>query len=91
MGFRLSPKVTLEEGDQVRISGGPYFLKKDGSKMNMGVKGVGTFLNASEKGDGIYVRFGSVIKFVYIGEEVAATETGTIRRPHKVTKIRKKS
>ena len=92
MGFRLSHKVVLEKGDKIRVSGGPYYPSKSGKKISMGEHGVGEFLSADEKGNAIYVKFGnnSAPKFVYIGPEGVSETTGTILRPHKITKIRKK-
>lgn len=92
MSFRLSPKVTLEKGDKIRVSGGPYYPSKSGSKISMGEKGVGEFVGADEKGQAIYVKFGnnSVPRFVYIGPEGISEATGTILRPHKITKLREK-
>ena len=92
MSFRLSQKVTLEVGDKVRISGGPYYLAKSGNKISMGEKGVGTFWSAQADGHAIYVKFGGVlgsIRFVYIGPEHMSQSTGTVMRPHKITKLRK--
>jgi hypothetical protein len=90
MPFRLSKKVTLNEGDRVRISGGPYYVTKDGKKISMGEKGEGVFTSATADGKGIYVRFpkyGSP-RYVYIGPQGVSEETGTILRPHKVVKLR---
>jgi hypothetical protein len=91
MPFRLSKKVTLNEGDKVRVSGGPYYVTKDGKKIGMGEHGTGTFVGVvDEKGAAIYVRFGTgIAKFVYIGPEYVSDTTGTIMRPHKIVKIRK--
>jgi len=92
MPFKLSPKVTLNEGDQIRVSGGPYYLTKDGRKISMGEHGVGTFVGADPKGDAIYVQFTkySTTRYVYIGPEGVSETTGTILRPHKIVKVRKK-
>ena len=93
MPFRLSPKVTLNEGDKVRVSGGPYYVTKDGKKISMGDHGLGTFVGvADEKGTAIYVKFGtgySAARFIYIGPEYVSDVTGTIMKPHKIVKLRK--
>jgi hypothetical protein len=90
--FRLSDKVTLEIGDKVRVSSGPYYLSRDGSKIKLGERGVGIFTGADPQGNGIYVKFERDIssRFVYIGPERISEKTATILRPHKITKIRKK-
>lgn len=91
MAFRLSKRVSLEEGDRVRVSGGPYFVTQVGKKISMGEHGVGTFARAEENGEAIYVKFDrmSAPRFVYIGPERVSKSTGTTLRPHKVVKIRK--
>lgn len=93
MSFRLSKKVTLEPGDKIRVSAGPYYLAQSGNKIGMGEKGVGTFVSAEANGSAIYVRFGnglySATRFVYIGPEHISEATGTVMRPHKITKLRK--
>jgi len=92
MSFRLSKKVSLEEGDKIRVSGGPYFLAQSGKKISMGEHGVGTFAGAEENGEAIYVKFDrmSAPRFVYIGPERLSESTGTTLRPHKIVKLRKK-
>lgn len=90
--FRISKKVSLVEGDRVKVSGGPYFISQSGRKISMGERGVGTFSRAEENGEAIYVTFdkSSSPRFVYIGPEKVSQSTGTILRPHKISKIRKK-
>jgi hypothetical protein len=92
MSFKLSPKVTLEKGDQVRVSGGPYYVTQDGDKLNMGEKGVGKFMEASANGEAIWVLFPQygAPRFVYIGPEKVSDLTGMIYKAHKVRKLRKK-
>lgn len=92
MPFRLSKKVTLNEGDKVRVSSGPYYLTQSGKKIGMGEKGVGKFMGVvDEKGDAIYVQFGNggATRYVYIGPEYISEVTGTTMRPHKIVKLRK--
>jgi hypothetical protein len=89
MPFRLSQRVTLHEGDRVRVSGGPYFLAQSGNKISMGERGVGTFVGVEENGMAIFVQFGhGAARRVYIGPETVSEVTGTILRPHKVVKMR---
>lgn len=92
MSFRLSEKVTLEIGDKIRVSAGPYYPTKDGTKISMGERGVGTFTGVDAQGKGIYVQFekGGSSRYVYIGSEYVSDITGTVLRPHKITKVRKK-
>jgi len=92
MSFRLSPKVTLEIGDKIRVSSGPYYPSKSGTKINMGEKGVGIFAGVDDQEKGIYVQFrkGESARYVYIGPEYVSDRTGTVLRPHKITKMREK-
>lgn len=93
MTFRLSKKVVLEEGDKVRVSGGPYYLSQSGRKIGMGESGTGIFASAEENGEAIYVRFdrkSSTARFVYIGPERFSESTGVTLRPHRIVKLRKK-
>jgi hypothetical protein len=91
MGFRLSKKVLLEEGDRIRVSGGPYFLTQAGKKISMGERGTGVFVSAEENGEAIYVKFDktSAARFVYIGSERISESTGTTLKAHKIVKLRK--
>ena len=93
MVFRLSKKVSLEEGDRIRVSGGPYYLSQSGRKIGMGESGIGTFFKAAENGEAIYVKFdrkSSSACFVYIGPERFSEATGVTLKPHKVVKLRLK-
>ena len=91
MSFRLSERMVLEKGDKVRVSGGPYYQSMAGNKISLGEKGVGTFVSAQEDGTAIHVVFNgeNASKYVYIGPEKVASNTGTIMRPHKVIKARR--
>ena len=40
--FKYSQKVTLHPGDEFHCSCGPYWIGKDGKKINMGQKGAET-------------------------------------------------
>lgn len=89
MPFKYSKKVTLNEGDSVRVSAGPYFLSRSGAKIKMGEGGTGVFTGADETGKAIYVKFGHTAPvYVYIGPEYVSPLTGMVMRPHKIVKIR---
>lgn len=91
MSYKLSQKVTLNEGDRIRVSNGPYYLCKSGKKINMGHKGVGTFVGVDSSGDSLLVKFrNESAQSVYIGKEYVSELTGTIYQPHKIVKLRKK-
>jgi ribosomal protein L21E len=88
--IRLSEKVTLNDGDKVKVTLGPYYPSKMGTKICMGYKGMGTFMSASEDGLFLRIRFGNGMENVYIGPEYVSEATGNVMRPHKITKLRKK-
>lgn len=91
MTFKLSEKVTLCEGDKVKVSGGPYYRSDSGNKISMGQKGIGIFKYADEKGEGIFVQFDllSSPRYVYMGEDKVSEKTGIVFKAHKISKIRK--
>lgn len=91
MPIKISSKVTLNEGDKIRVSGGPYFMSKSGNKVCMGEKGVGVFTGVvDEKENAIFVKFNTGIpKYVYIGPEYISETTGTVMKAHKIVKARK--
>ena len=48
--FHVSPRVTLRPGDQFRVTGGPYWRNRDGTKTPMAVRGVCRFIRAQQRG-----------------------------------------
>lgn len=86
--YKVSERVTLKDGDDVRVSGGPYFPSKNGTNIRMGEHGRGTFVSATT--DGIFVKFPKFNspKFVYMGDDKTSQETGVVFKAHKVTKVR---
>lgn len=87
--IRISQKVKLEPGDHVKVSLGPYYLSKSGTKTNMGHQGKGIYISTAEEHN-VWVNFYGRKELVYIGPEYVSEATGMIMRPHKVSKIRKK-
>ena len=92
MSFRISQKTVLEKGDKIRVSGGPFYVTSEGIKINLGEKGVGSFVSATEDSTAIYVIFSgnSNARYVYIGPEKISEMTGTVLKPHKIQKVKKK-
>ena len=86
--FKYSSKVTLHPGDEFRVSGGPYWLLKDGTKTGMGHKGLFRFINSTK--DGIMATNGKSTVFIYMGEDRIMDATGTHQVAHKIRKCRKK-
>lgn len=94
--FKYSPKVTLHPGDVFRCTGGPYYVTKEGEKINMGEHGTFRFINTAKNGilaTPYKLRKdplprGSV--FIYMGEECVSPVTGTNLCPHRIRKMRKK-
>jgi hypothetical protein len=92
MSFRLSKKVTLEAGDQVRVSGGPFYITEAGKKISMGEKGIGRFEKSADNGEALWIRFPSCgARFVYIGPEKVSKATGIIYKAHSIVKLRKQN
>lgn len=88
--FRYSTKVLFQEGDEMRVSEGPYYESGTGNRYNMGVKGAHTFSHVDDDGN-LWGRNkqGSLV-LIYMGEEKLSESTGTHLRPHKLVKVRKK-
>lgn len=87
----LNMKSNIKQGDKVRVSGGPYYLTKDGRKIKLGESGIGTFVEMHIDGKGALVSFDSKsVSYVYVGPECVAPLTGTVLRPHKISKKRKR-
>lgn len=89
--IRISKKITLNPGDDVRVTQGPYYVCKDGKKINMGHTGKGVYLRSHDE-ENILVRFPSQSRseIIYIGPEYISDLTGMVMRPHKIAKVRKK-
>jgi len=82
----------IKEGDRVRVSGGPYYLTKCGKKIKLGERGLGTFVGLHPDGKGALVLFDNerTSSYVYIGPEGVSSLTGTILRPHRISKKRRR-
>jgi hypothetical protein len=48
-GYQISPRVTLQPGDRVRVSRGPYYRLASGERVSMAARGTYTLL-AVEQG-----------------------------------------
>jgi hypothetical protein len=81
----------LKEGDKVRVSGGPYYLTKDGKKISLGERGIGVFMGNHPDGNGVLIMFNGEksSSYVYTGPDHVAPLTGTIMTSHKIRKKRK--
>lgn len=89
--YRYSERVVFRKGDKMRVSSGPYFPAKNGTKICMGEKGVYIFSHIDDQGNvwatSVKRR---VMCLIYVGEEKISESTGTVMRPHKLRKVRKK-
>jgi hypothetical protein len=92
---RLSERVTLQPGDKVRVSGGPYWeqVGADGSvtKTQMGERGVMVFEEYCQLGESRWVvaRGRSGYAALHIGPEERSTEVpGLVRRPYRLRRMR---
>jgi hypothetical protein len=80
----------LKEGDKVRVSGGPYYLTKEGKKIKLGERGVGTFMGMHPDGNGALIAFNGdkSSSYVYVGPTHVSPITGTTMTSHKISKKR---
>jgi hypothetical protein len=92
---RLSERVTLQPGDKVRVSGGPYWeqVGADGSvtKTRMGERGVMVFEEYCQLGQSRWVvaRGQSGYAALHVGPEERSPEVpGLVRRPYRLRRIR---
>lgn len=83
----------FNEGDKVRVSGGPYYLTRCGKKIKLGESGLGVFKGLHPDGKGALIVFDGerASSYVYIGPTEVSPITGTHLRPHKISKKRKKN
>jgi hypothetical protein len=81
---------SLKKGDKVRVSGGPYYLTKDGKKIKLGERGIGVFMEAHPDGKGILITFNSdnSPRYVYTGPTHISPITGAFMTSHKISKKR---
>lgn len=92
---RLSERVTLQPGDKVRVSGGPYWeqIGTDGSvtKTRMGERGVMVFEEYCQLGQSQWVvaRGDNGYAALHVGPEERSSEVpGLVRRPYRLRRIR---
>ena len=92
---RLSERVTLQPGDKVRVSGGPYWeqIGADGSvtKTRMGERGVMVFEEYCELNESrwIVARGKAGYAALHMGlQERSELLPGLVRRPYKIRKLR---
>jgi len=96
--YRLSPRVLLQAGDKIKVSGGPYYKSRKktgkGTRMKVAEKGVMVFLGYCESGTirWIEAHGKAGLEALHIGpEEVSSEIPGLVRRPYKITKVRVKN
>jgi len=88
MSFEIDGK-RIEEGQRLRITGGPYYPIKDEEgntrRVGFGLRGIYAFIRTER--DGILVSnvggFGTL--FCYTGETHTSKATGTVMQAHKIT------
>jgi len=86
--FRLENWKELNPGDLIKVSGGPVWVNSDGSESSMGYSG--TFVVKSLDSNGILscgVQKNSGFCHIWMGEE-KLSETGILKRPHKVFRLK---
>lgn len=86
---RVGDWKELQPGDHIRVSGGPVWIGKDLTETSMGYSGIYSVVSLDE--NGILAR--GIDKFsgychIWMGEE-KKSDTGVIRRPHKISKLKR--
>lgn len=82
---------TLEKGDKIKVSGGPYFFT-NGEMIHMGYRG--KFIVESIDAQGIRawgIEKQSGFAHIYMGRDTQNRETGVWKVKHKILKIKKKN
>lgn len=82
---------SLQPGDQIKVSGGPVWISKDTTEMSMGYSGTYSVVELDK--NGILAR--GLDKFsgychIWMGEE-KVNEIGILKRPHRVSKLKRAS
>jgi hypothetical protein len=94
MEYRVSKRVVLLPGDKFRVAGGPYWKMGDGRRIPIAVRGVCTFVRATQHGSRVYLeatnKDGAVLLHVE-GRRRNKSAPEIVCRPYKVRgKLRKK-
>ena len=84
---------TLEPNDYIRVRKGPYFETED-EPISMGYSGLFKVRRLSKEGIQCFplgkdTQYSGII-YLYMGELRISEDTGTVLRPHKVTKVEAK-
>jgi hypothetical protein len=81
---------SLEHGDKIKITNGPYFLTKEGELIPMGYKGKFTVEKIDETGILAWsMGKHSGIAYIYMGPETLNKETGITKVSHKILKLKR--
>ena len=96
--WRASPRRTLRAGDEIKVHGGPYWegRAEDGSPVRhrMAERGRMVFRAHCEIGDSAWVEAtsGRGVVVLHVGhEQPSSVVPGLVRRPYRISKVRKKS
>ena len=80
----------LENGDKIKVSGGPYWLSSDGEYIPMGCRGKFTVLGLDKNGIIAHgVKEGGFCH-IYMGEDDQCKSTQIWRTKHKLSKLKPK-
>lgn len=97
--YRISPRRTLRTGDEIRVSGGPYWMGRaeDGTPVRhrMAERGRMVFARFCELGPSAWVeartKEGRVVVLHVGHEQPSSIVPGLVRRPYRLAKVRKKA
>lgn len=84
--YQVSPRVTLRPGDTFRISGGPYWRLRDGTKVSMAVRGLCRFIRAQRRGKLVLLEALSAEGFtvLHVEGKRRRIDGALVPRPYKV-------
>jgi len=95
--IQVSPKVILRPGDHIRLKGGPFCKREDGSLRKCGYRGEAVIDGIEEGDDGVVLHCTSIsrslgCRWEYVPARITGETTtglsGMIKKPYSVVKCR---
>ncbi len=91
-GYRLSPRVTLQQGDTFRVTGGPYYRLADGRRVPMAARGTFRLVEVVRQRSRVYLlaygREGWVL--IHVEGRRRSAVAGLVARPYRVKRAGRK-
>lgn len=92
-GYQISPRVTIEPGDQFKVAGGPYYKTADGRKLPMAARGTMRLIEVIRHRSRVHLLAHGVEGFclLHVEGRRRSPVPGLVARPYRVTrKLREK-